>query len=260
MFDILSDGRRTAAILLPKQHIFLLSHMRAYTSLFGHIMGSNPAICGYYEMHIGYYSWKSLIRQKLLYFENEETKPGFSSMFDKVLHNEHSVSAKILNGRRIKTIFSLRRPQDTIPSILKLYQSIDPSHELNSEPFATGYYIQRLDMLENIAMSLEQDFYYLDAEAMQHNPNECLGSLSDWLQLDTPLSPNYELQRNTSRARYGDTSIRMKTGRITDGKSEYANFQHDPELLNSAVRTYDRVRKLLLEKSARHSVAEFISR
>ncbi len=105
MFDILSEGRKTAAILLPKRHIFLLSHMRAYTSLFGHIMGSNPAICGYYEMHIGYYSWKSLIRQKLLYFENEEAKPGFSCMFDKVLHNEHSVALKILNGRRIKTIF-----------------------------------------------------------------------------------------------------------------------------------------------------------
>ncbi len=90
-------------------------------------------------------------------------------------------------------------------------------------------------MLERIAVSLEQDFYYLDAEAIQHDSNNCLGRLSDWLQLDTPLSPHYELQRNTSRERYGDTSTRIKTGRITDGKSEYANFQHDAELLNSAV-------------------------
>lgn len=256
MFNILADVRKTAAILLPKQHIFLLSHMRAFTSLFGHIMGSNPAICGYYEMHIGYYSWKSLIRQKLLYFEDEETKPGFSRMFDKVLHNEHSVSPKILNGRRIKTIFCLRRPQDTIPSILKLYQGIDPYHELNSESCATEYYMGRLDMLESIAISLEQAFYYLDAESIQHDSNECLGRLSDWLQLDTPLSPNYTLQRNTSRERYGDTSKRIKTGRITDGKSEYANFQHDAELLDSAVRTYDRVRKVLIDRSAHHSVME----
>jgi hypothetical protein len=86
MFGISSKALKTAAILLPKQHIFLLSHMRSYTSLYGHIMGFNPAICGYYKMHIGYYSWKSLIRQKLLYFESEATKPGFSCMFDEVLH------------------------------------------------------------------------------------------------------------------------------------------------------------------------------
>lgn len=153
--------------------------MRAYTSLFGHIMGSNPAICGYYEMHIGYYSWKSLIRQKLLYFENEETKSGFSYMFDKVLHNEHYISPKILDGRRIKTIFCLRRPQDTIPSILKLYQGIDPSHEFNSESFATDYYIQRLAMLESIAVALQQEFFYIDAESIQHNSAACLGNLSD---------------------------------------------------------------------------------
>lgn len=230
--------------------------MRAYSSLFGHIMGSNPAICGYYEMHIGYYSWKSLVRQKLLYFENEEAKPGFTCMFDKVLHNEHSVSIDILNSRQIKTIFCLRRPEDTIPSILKLYQGIDPSHEMNSESFATGYYIQRLDMLARIAASLEQPFFYLDAESIQHNSNECLGNLSDWLQLDTVLSPNYQIQRNTSKERFGDTSRRMTAGRITDSRSEYTGFQHDPELLKSAVETHDRARKLLMEKSARHSVTE----
>jgi hypothetical protein len=48
----------------------------------------------------------------------------------------------------------------------------------------------------------------------------------------------------------------MKAGRITDGQSEYANFRHDPELLKSAMGTHDRVRKLLIEKSDRHSITE----
>jgi len=48
--------------------------MRANTSLFGHILGSSPEINGYYEMHISYYSWKSLIRQKLIYLENHQFK------------------------------------------------------------------------------------------------------------------------------------------------------------------------------------------
>lgn len=254
MFNSFPNVRKTAAILAPKQHIFLLSHMRAYTSLFGHIMGSNPDICGYYEMHIGYYSWKSLIRQKLVYFENEETKPGFSSMFDKVLHNEHSVSINILNSRQSKAIFCLRAPQDTIPSILKLYQGIDPTHDFNSGSFATHYYIQRLSMLENIAASLEQEFFYLDAESLKHDSEECLSSLSDWLQLKVRLSPNYKLQENTSKERYGDTSSRLKAGRIVDDNSSYTDFEHDVELLKTATQTHGRVRKLLIEKSARHSI------
>ena len=34
--------------------IFLLSHMRALTSLAGHILDLHPQINGYYEMHISY--------------------------------------------------------------------------------------------------------------------------------------------------------------------------------------------------------------
>jgi len=32
----------------PYARIFLLSHMRVYTSLAGHILGSHPQINGYY--------------------------------------------------------------------------------------------------------------------------------------------------------------------------------------------------------------------
>ena len=41
------------ALSKPCARIFLLSHMRAYTSLAGHILGSHPQINGYYEMHSG---------------------------------------------------------------------------------------------------------------------------------------------------------------------------------------------------------------
>jgi hypothetical protein len=242
--------RKAAAILTPKQHIFLLSHMRAHTSLFGHIMGSNPQICGYYELHIGYHSWKSLIRQKLIYFRHEEPKPGFSYMFDKVLHNDHKVTLDILNSSRTKAIFCLRRPHEVIPSILKVYQEINPSHEFNSESFATEYYIQRLATLELLATSMNQQFFYFDAESIKYDSEKCLSSLSDWLQLDTKLSPNYQMQRNTSKERYGDTSERIGAGKITDDGSQYGDFKHDVELIQRADLVHQRVRKTLLDKSA----------
>lgn len=248
--------QKTAAILLPKTHIFLLSHMRAYTSLFGHIMGSNPAICGYYEMHIGYHSWKSPIRQKLLYFKQETPKPGFSFMFDKILHNEHSVSLNVLNSRRARALFCLRRPQEVIPSILKLYRKTDPSHEFTSETFATRYYVERLTMLKSLAESTERDFFYFDAESIKRQSGELLGSLSDWLKLDTPLSDTYSLQKNTSRERYGDSSEALRTGHINHEKSHYDQWPIDQALMNDAYNVYSSVRTSLINLSDRSSVVD----
>jgi len=240
--------------LLPKQHIFLLSHMRAYTSLFGHIMGSNPAICGYYEMHIGYHSWKSLIRQKLLFFSEEEMKPGFSSMFDKILHDDHEISSRILNCDRSSAIFCLRRPQETIPSILKLYSDTDPGHEFTRESYAIDYYVRRLASLDRIASSLEHGYFYFDAESLKQDAENCLARLSDWLDLDTPLSPNYTLQKNTSRKRYGDTSGRLEAGHVVGESSVYDGIQYNLESMRAAQDAYETVRRRLVEQSDQHSV------
>lgn len=244
----------SAMAMLPKQHIFLLSHMRAYTSLFGHIMGSHPAICGYYEMHIGYYSWRSLIRQKLLFFSEEEIKPGFSSMFDKILHDDHHVSSRILNNHRSKVIFCLRSPQETIPSILKLYSGLDPTHDFNRESFATEYYVRRLASLDKIARSLHQGYFYFDAESLKENAEHCLARLSEWLELDTPLSPDYALQKNTSRRRYGDTSGRLEAGHVVSEPSAYRDFKCNPDSMDRAYQTYQSVRGRLIERSARSSI------
>lgn len=246
--------RRAAASLIPRKNVFLLSHMRAFTSLFGHIMGSNPEICGYYEMHIGYYSWKSLIRQKWLYFSQEDPKPNFSYMFDKVLHNEHEVSIDLLNRRRSKVIFCIRHPREVIPSILNLYQSVDPKHEFNSEAFATEYYVQRLVKLSEIAMSIEKEFYYFDAEALKSNTDETLHQLSDWLELRTKLNAIYQIQRNTSKNRFGDSSERMRAGRVMHEDSRYQDFTPNEALQSRAIQTYETVRSCLIQSSASRSV------
>jgi hypothetical protein len=256
MSTLLPNVHKSAAIIVPKKHIFLLSHMRAYTSLFGHIMGSNPAICGYYEMHIGYYSWKSPIRQKLLYFQQESTKPGFSYMFDKILHNEHSVSLNVLNSSRARSIFCLRQPKDVIPSILKLYARIDPAHEFNSEAFATHYYIKRLAVLEAIAESLEQEFFYFDSDSLKLQSDECLGNLGDWLQLRTPLSTTYALQQHTSRERYGDSSEALRAGHIRREASHYQDWSPQADLLQSANNAYREARSTMIKLSSRRSVVD----
>ena len=80
------------------QRIFLLSHMRAYSSLIGHILGSHPHINGYYEMHLSYTSASDLDQQLRLYMQTETPEPGSIYLFDKPLHNDYALDTDILAG------------------------------------------------------------------------------------------------------------------------------------------------------------------
>ena len=257
-FETLKPLLNHPTVFLPKKRIFLLSHMRAYTSLIGHIMGSSPEICGYYELHIGYYSWRSLIRQKLIFFQHENPKPGFSYMFDKVLHNEHRVSVAILDAQSSKVIFSLRSPRQTIPSIIKLYREIDPSHELTTMEAAVDYYIGRVQGLAKIATEMTQPFFYFDAEVMKVDAEGCLSDLTRWLSLESPLSPDYDLQLRSSSRRYGDTSEHIRAGTIIRKESSYDEFQENEAGIALAENAYRETREVLSRLSIEKRLADDI--
>ena len=74
--------------------IFLLSHMRAYSSTLGHIIGSHPRINGYYEMHQSYLSDADLAQQIADYSQHDNLKPDSHYQFDKLLHNGLSTEFK----------------------------------------------------------------------------------------------------------------------------------------------------------------------
>ncbi|MFK7732443.1 MAG: hypothetical protein AB8B48_12560 [Pseudomonadales bacterium] len=246
----ITQPRKALAITQPSEHIFFLSHMRAYSSLFGHIMGSHPQISGYYELHIGYHSWKSLIRQKMLFFQEEEPKPKCRYMFDKVLHNDHHVAPHLLNTDKTKAIFSLRDPVKTIPSIMALYAKEDPTHEFNDAEFSTHYYIDRAEELVSLASKMDREYFYFDAEVMTQQTDECLGRLSQWLNLSSPLSSSYSVQKKTSMSRYGDTSETLKSGKIELNKSKSTPFQLTPDLSQAATEAYMRCREALANSTS----------
>src|SRR5215467_8996279 len=65
------DARRIAAgdgmstvlpSVRPRRHLFVFGHMRSYSSLLCHILGSHPEIDGYCETHIKYRWYFDLLR------------------------------------------------------------------------------------------------------------------------------------------------------------------------------------------------------
>jgi len=231
--------------------IILLSHMRANTSLFGHILGNNPAINGYYEMHIGYYSWKSLVRQKLIYLENHKIKKKSRYIFDKVLHNEHFINCNLVKDKA-KIIFSLREPKETIPSIINLFEKSNPSHEYTTINGAIEYYTNRLKQLEQYSFILKGNYIYLDANCIKTNTNELFLFLEKELSLSSPLSAEYEIQKMTGLTKSGDSSKTLKQGKLIKERNIYSNITIENDKIIELNTFYNQIRNTIIKNSKSH--------
>jgi hypothetical protein len=243
------------SLMLRHRNIFLFSHMRAHTSLFGHLLGSHPQVEGYYEMHIGYYNWKSLWRQKLRHFAEHDAKPGSRYMFDKVLHNGHEVSLDLLRRPDSHSVMMLRSPEKSIKSLVVLYRSTSPHLPEAPPEGAARYYVGRLNTLADMAQALPKRYFYLDAEGLVADTAPTLRALGDWLGLTTPIPTEYQPFSKTGHGHAGDTSARLKSGKVSHEGNDYADIHVPVELIAEATEAYRRQRDVLLQHSARHATA-----
>ncbi|MYM62045.1 hypothetical protein [Pseudomaricurvus sp. HS19] len=239
LLEHLVTATRKPGLFRTHQPLFLLSHMRANTSLLGHILGSNPAICGYYEMHNGYYSWKSLLRQKLLYYRDHDLKPQAKYMFDKVLHDFHYVDMNLLNQANARIMFSAREPEKTIKSTLSQFRRERPGHEFCDTEEVCQYYCQRLQTLEQMAAAAHE-YVYFDADELRRNTAELLQRLTTWLELDVPLRPEFDNFHFSGKLDSGDLSGRLASGKVEKSTSDYSDIEIPETLLEQAQDAYAR--------------------
>lgn len=227
-----------SAVSDPYARIFLLSHMRAYTSLAGHILGSHPQINGYYEMHLGYEDSSALDRQLEAFRQGDVLKENSRYLFDKLLHNDYELKPEQLGVADIRILVSLAEPEHTIRSIVHLFRQ-KPDPDLYASPVeAAKYYIERLRALAEFCRTSGWPYCYFDAELLQRAPEMLLPRLTQWLALDTPLSARYEVFSQTGQARRGDTSGRVRSGRIDRAKTDYSHIAIPEAVLEGAREAY----------------------
>jgi hypothetical protein len=234
-------------LVLEHRNIFLLSHMRANTSLFGHLVGSHPCIEGYYEMHIGYYGWKSLWRQKLLHFSTHRAKPQSRVMFDKLLHDGHHMDPSLLVRSSTRTIFMTRSAEQSVKSLVALYRKHLPHLPEATVDGATAYYVQRLESLAAIATTPGLSYFYLDAERLIDETATTVQTLSAWLKLPFPIPTTYGTFEQTGRGNTGDHSDRLKSGQVSRQRSDYSDVMLSQAQLEAATSVYARCRQRLIE-------------
>lgn len=238
-------------LTLRHRNIFLLSHMRANTSLFGHLLGSHPQVEGYYEMHIGYYSWKSLWRQKLKHFAEHSPKKTSRFMFDKVLHNGHYVATSLLSRNSSHSIFMLRAPEQSIKSLVVLYRLQAPNKPEATAEGAARYYIDRVRTLADVAQQIGARYFYMDAECLITATEPTLSALSEWLGLDSPIPSEYQTFANTGKGKSGDPSNRLRSGKVSHVSNDYSDVLIPDSLMAEARDAYELCRNALIAGCAK---------
>ncbi|MCW8931213.1 MAG: sulfotransferase [Gammaproteobacteria bacterium] len=241
------------------RHIFLISHMRANTSLISHILGSHPQICGYYEMHLNYLTENDLLKQEKLLFENTEfnnetEKNKTQYLFDKLLHNDYELLLENLvpkseafeSTKKLNILVSIRPPEQTIKSIVNLFRNKKEQRSYADPVNATKYYIERLKKMALFCKHHKNNFYYYDADLIRTHSEESLKHIQSWLSLSTPLTENYQVFSLTGRPRIGDSSENMKKGTIVKQQTNYDEIEIPTKLLQEVTLEAEKYRHLII--------------
>jgi hypothetical protein len=203
--------------------LFVLSHMRSYSSLLAHVLGSHPEIDGYCETHLRYHFPFDVLRLhwRVRKLTGEPLRGRY--VLDKILHN-YAISPGILEGQRVRAVLLLRQPEDVVQSILHMGTHLDPVEQNTNLEQVTGYYVSRLQRLAELARRLGRRAAFVESEALLHHTDATLEFLRDYLELSGPLQRRYRSFAKTGKPGFGDPSPVIRSGEISAQPEKRARF------------------------------------
>jgi hypothetical protein len=216
--------------------------MRSRTSLLSHILGSNQEICGHHELHIKYRSYKDVLGLKYSLID-EPNYISSSYLFDKILHNHLDISQNFIFKYKPKLIITIRRPAETINSIINMNIKTRQSYTTQE---VVKYYVNRLAYLANFSESHSNNYYFFESDSLIKNTKFVLEDISRYLSLSSPLNEEYNIFRGTGDPGKGDISDHIKSGKIISIKNNSELFSH--EIVTDDLNThYDKCLKTLIQ-------------
>jgi hypothetical protein len=209
----------TRARPFARRHLFLLGHMRSYSSVLSHILGSHPQIDGYCETHTKYRTRLDLLRlhHRVRKLTGEPLDGDY--VLDKVLH-DYPLARSILDSSRTRGILLVRRPRETLRSIIEMGLHYSPIAWHRDFGRVARYYETRLAGLLRLTEALRGRVVFLQAETLLSSTPEVLDQLGTFLELQSPLQPEYRRFAHTGENGFGDPSEAISAGRITTTQRE----------------------------------------
>jgi len=157
-------------------------------------------------------------------------------LLDKILHNELKISKEVFETVTPKVIFLLRDPESTIKSIINMGY-ITGINWYKNPIQALDYYCSRLSHLARYAESFNGDGFFLESDELLDNTDHVLKELTEWLDLNKPLTSHYKKFNNTGKPGYGDPSENILTGKLIKTK-KYPDIEIPFDILEVARSSY----------------------
>ena len=205
-------------------YLFVVSHMRSYSSLLCHILGSHPEISGYSETHLAY-SGRGGLRQLAWRVRERTGEPALKRfLLDKVLHNDTEIAPAVLRRSDVRCVFLLRNPRDTIASILNLARTLGGTGEYPAASAAADHYAPRLAHIEQYGSHVAGRAIFVESERLLDDTDAQLARLAQWLDLAEPLSAEYRTFRYTGVFSHGDPSPHIKAGKVVGDAERHRDY------------------------------------
>src|SRR5207244_3844376 len=146
--------------------LFVVSHMRSYSSLLCHILGSHPEISGYSEAHQSYLGRNDLDRLARTVREHTGEATLNRFVLDKVLHNHAEIAPDVLRRPDVRCVFLLRKAEDTIASILNMARALEHIGRYSDPQQVVVYYAERLAQMERYGSQVGGRGLFVESERL----------------------------------------------------------------------------------------------
>jgi len=203
--------------------LFVLGHMRSYSSLLCHLLGSHPEIDGYCETHIKYRSYLDLLRLRRRVSKLTGERLSGRYVLDKILH-DYPLAGSIVRSRSTRAIILIRSPVPTVRSIMNMGLRYSDIAWYRDTDAVARYYETRLVSLVRLADRLDSRALWLGAEELLSGAEPVLTRLVAFLGLREPLRSSYRKFAHTGEAGYGDPSEEISKGHIGVAKAGDAHI------------------------------------
>ena len=231
-------ARRPRVFLGRRSTVFVLGHMRSYSTLLCHILGSHPEIAGYAEMHLAYRNGLDLLRLRARVFRSLGCVLPGRFVLDKVLHDEYAVAPSVLRRQDVHAIVIVRRPAETIRSVLAMGERIPSVAWYSDVDAAVDYYATRVRSLATVREHASHCIF-VRAEDVVEETSRALAEVTKFLGLEQGLTEEYDLFPHTGEQGWGDDSAAIRSGRVVRPERHSDRDAPPQTALAPAIRSYE---------------------
>lgn len=218
---------------LAERYLFVLAHPRSGSTVLSHVLQSHDDIVGFGEHHEGYTNLDDLVAlaaRNAFFARDAGTTHQYT--LDKIVWNHHEISDELLQHPDTRFIFLAREPVATLESYRRMFSDMptDERRLLSYQLRLEGM----IDLAKRIGDTDRMTFVTYDD--LTDGTAETLERLTEWLELETPLTPEYELNAKSGSQSWGDPSKHIKAGTIINVPHEAVDI--DVDVVNAANRLY----------------------